>query len=78
MKCRFTVTKLADNSFRVMVLSVCGLNPIGPRLARGEPLPVTEDIFDTEREALEAANKLQEYHDRFESKRGKKRGRKRR
>ena len=72
------VNRLEDNRYRVMVLSICGLNPIGPRLARGEPLPVTEDIFDTEREALEAANKLQEYHDRFESKRGKKRGRKRR
>ena len=78
MQCRFTVNRLEDNRYRVMVRSVTGENPIGPRLARGEPLPVVEDTYDTEREATVAANMLQEYHDRYESKRGKKRGRKRR
>ncbi len=77
MLCKFTVNRLTDNRYRVMVKSIVGESPIGPRLTRGEPLPITEDTYDTEREALSAANKLQEYHDRFEANRGKRKKRRR-
>ena len=38
-------------------------------------MPDIKDAYDTEAEAEEAAAKMQDYHDRFEAKRGKRKRR---
>ena len=40
-------------------------------------MPDIKDSYDTEAEAEEAAAKMQDYHDQFEAKRGKRKRRRR-
>jgi len=40
-------------------------------------MPDIKDAYDTEAEAKEAAAKMQDYYDRFEAKRGKRKRRRR-
>ena len=40
-------------------------------------MPDIKDAYDTEAEAEKAAAKMQDYHDRFEAKRGKRKRRRR-
>tara|TARA_R110002020_G_C16317421_1_gene774395 strand:- start:6675 stop:6899 length:225 start_codon:yes stop_codon:yes gene_type:complete len=37
------------------------VNPIGSRLKRNNPWPISEEVFATKKEALEAADKLNQY-----------------
>jgi len=43
--------------------SVCAgmVNPIGPRLQRAAPWPISGEVFKTKEEALKAADKLNKY-----------------
>ena len=79
-QCTFTVNRFRYNHrdmFRIRCRSVGGESPVGSRFHRGEPMPDIKDAYDTEAEAEEAAAKMQDYHDRFEAKRGKRKGRRR-
>ena len=76
--CQINVKRIDHKSrFRIECRSAAGDNPIGPRLERGKPLPVTQTEFSTEEEAKEAADKLQGYIDEYEARRrpGKRRRR---
>ena len=82
MKCTFSVNRFRYNHrdmFRIRCRSVGGESPVGSRFDRGEPMPDIKDAYDTEAEAEaeEAAAEMQEYHDRFEAKRGKRKRRRR-
>jgi hypothetical protein len=79
-QCQFTVKRFRGNHttrFAVRCQSAAGDNPVGPRLERGKPLPVTQTEFNSEEEAKVAAAKLQTYIDEYESRRrpGKRRRR---
>ncbi len=77
--CRIIVKRIAHHSrFRIKCRSAAGDNPIGSRLERGKPLPVTQHEFDSEEAAKEAAAKLQGYIDDYESKRKPRRRRRKR
>ena len=79
-QCKFTVNRFRYNHrdmYRVRCRSVAGESPVGSRLHRGEPMQDIKDAYDNEAEAEEAAAKMQDYHDRFEAKRGKRKRRKR-
>ena len=70
--CKFTVKRFRvgnTSRFRVRCRSEAGDNPVGTRLEKGKPLPVTSYEYDNEEEAREAAGKLQQYHDEHESRR---------
>ena len=58
-------------------LSAIGDSPVGSRFHRGEPMPEVKDAYESQEDAEKAAAKMQEYHDRFEAKRGKRKRRKR-
>ena len=80
MNCKFTVNRFRHNHrdmFRIWCRSVAGDSPVGSRLYRGEPMPEVKDVYDSQEDAEEAAAKMQEYHDRFEAKRGKRKRRRR-
>ena len=80
-QCTFTVNRFRYNHrdmFRVRCRSVGGESPVGPRFNRGEPMPEVKESYETEAEAKQAAERMQDYHDRFEEKRGKRNRRKRR
>ena len=51
----------SGGTFCLMVRSLAGLNPVGPRLARGEPLPVWDFRGLDEVTAQTNAFKLQSY-----------------
>ena len=79
-QCTFTVNRFRYNHrdmFRVRCRSVGGESPVGSRLHRGEPMPEVKDAYESQEDAEKAAAKMQEYHDRFEAKRGKRKRRKR-
>ena len=63
--------------YSVRCRSVAGENLVGPRLERGEPMPLIEDAYERQEDVEKAAAKMQEYHDRFEAKRGKRKRRRR-
>tara|TARA_Y100000310_G_C20090555_1_gene538054 strand:- start:170 stop:421 length:252 start_codon:yes stop_codon:yes gene_type:complete len=80
-QCQFTVKRFRINNtsrFAVRCQSAAGDNPIGSRLERGTPMPEVKESYETEQEALVAANKLQAYTDEYESRRRPTRRRKRR
>ena len=79
-QCTFTVNRFRYNHrdmFRVRCRSVGGESPVGSRLHRGEPLPEVQESYETEAEAKQAAERMQDYHDTFEAKRAKRKRRKR-
>ena len=79
-QCKFTVNRFRYNHrdmFRVRCRSVGGESPVGSRLQRVEPMPEVKDAYESQEDAEKAAAKMQEYHDRFEAKRGKRKRRKR-
>jgi len=79
-QCTFTVNRFRYNHrdmFRVRCRSVGGESPVGSRFHRGEPMPEVKESYETEAEAKQAAERMQDYHDRFEAKRGKRKRRKR-
>ncbi len=79
-QCTFTVNRFRYNHrdmFRVRCRSVGVESPVGSRFHRGETMPDIKDSYDTEAEAEEAAAKMQDYHDQFEAKRGKRKRRRR-
>ena len=79
-QCTFTVNRFRYNHrdmFRIRCRSVGGESPVGSRFDRGEPMPDIKYAYVTEAEAEEAAAKMQDYHDRFEAKRGKRKRRRR-
>jgi len=63
--------------FRVRCRSVGGESQVGSRFHRGEPIPEVKESYETEAEAKQAAERMQDYHDRFEAKRGKRKRRRR-
>ena len=67
-------TSLAPASYR---LSAIGDSPVGSRFHRGEPMPEVKDPYESQEDAEKAAAKMQEYHDRFEAKCGKRKRRRR-
>ena len=67
-------TSLAPSSNR---LSAIGDSPVGSRFHRGEPMPEVKDAYESQEDVEKAAAKMQEYHDRFEAKRGKRKRRRR-
>ena len=78
--CEFNVDRFRYNHrdmFRVRCRSVGGESPVGSRFNRGEPMPEVKESYETEAEAKEAAERMQDYHDRVEAKRGKRNRRKR-
>jgi hypothetical protein len=75
VKCRFTVKQISQNCYQVKCKSVAGENPIGPRLERGEPMPIIKKAYETEEEAEKARQRIEDYHGRFEAKRRKRRKR---
>ena len=80
MKCEFNVRRFRYNHrdmFRVRCRSVGGESPVGSRFHRGEPMPEVKESYETKAEAKQAAAKMQDYHARFEAKRGKRKRRKR-
>lgn len=52
-----------DGMFRLMITTAAGTSPAGPRLERGEPMPVTAWEHFDEREAQLEADALQSYID---------------
>ena len=79
-RCTFNVRRFRYNHrdmFRVRCRSVGGESPVGSRLERGEPMPQVQESYETEAEAKQAAERMQDYHDRFEAKRGKRKRRRR-
>ena len=79
-QCTFTVNLIRYDHreiFRVRCRSVCGESLVGSRFHRGEPMPDIKNAYDTEAEAEEAAAKIQDYHDKFEAKRIKRKWRRR-
>ena len=77
-QCTFTVNRFRYNHrdmFRVRCRSVAGESPVGSRFHRGEPMPEVKESHKTEAEAKQAAERMQDYHDRFEEKRGLRRKR---
>ena len=61
---RVLVVERPDGDHQLMVQSLAGINPAGPRLERKEPMPVTEFEFFDKEDAEIARKKLQEYVDR--------------
>ena len=79
-QCKFTVNRFRYNHrdmFRIRCRSVGGESPVISRLERGEPMPEVKGAYETQEDAEKAAAKIQEYHDRFEAKRGKRKRRRR-
>ena len=79
-QCTFTVNRFRYNHrdmFRVRCRSVGGESQVGSRLERGEPMPQVQESYETEAEAKQAAERMQDYHDRFEAKRCKRKRRSR-
>ena len=71
-QCQFTVKRFRVDHvtrFAVRCRSAAGDNPIGSRFQRGTPMPEVKESYESEQEALVAANKLQTYIDEYESKR---------
>jgi hypothetical protein len=61
MKISYQITP--EGTFRLMVASMAGISPAGPRLERGTPLPVDGFEFFDEGEARDSAARLQAYVD---------------
>ena len=79
-QCIFTVNRFRYNHrdmFRVRCRSDAGESPVGSRFHRGEPMPEVKESYEMEAEAKQAAERMQDYHDRFEAKRGKRKLRRR-
>jgi hypothetical protein len=79
-QCTFTVNRLRYNHrdmFHVRCRKVAGESPVGSRFNRGEPMPEVKESYETGAEAKQAAERMQDYHDRFEAKRGKRNRRRR-
>ena len=71
MICKFVVKQVNQNCYQVRCRSVAGEHPIGPRMERGEPMPVIKDSYETESDAEKARRLIEDYYGRFEEKRRK-------